>query len=608
LANFDGIYDGVVVNNVDPTGQQRITVYVPQVLGQAESAWARPSVPTTYVPSTNDNVLVQFVGGDLSKPTYIAHGLAELANLTGKGHTYYQNTAPTKPVDGDIWFNTTNNLNKPFVWALSGTTYEWLSVQDNGIIASQISADAIDGKTITGATLQTDASDAVPRAIIDSVTGVTVSRAAVRQLVTEPGFGNGLAGWRTGNFSGTLAVASRAMTGDKRTQNMLYVSSAYSSPVNATFDTPVTLQPNTTYTASFTAIAFSNNGEGIYVNTKYFQVAESGGNGQVLQKSQVDTWEGGSVENDGISFTFTTPPDWSGPSTLSIPAYVEYGGSQTGVVTQGMLLVLPQLTDTSGMTAYIDGGMEHCSWDGAPEASSSTRNLYNTLNFPVDQSTSGTLAAVGSIALNPSRGAWALSPSMSTTTNPGGLTLFSGVDGFRRGSTTLTVGEAGITADLSAANAGTTFNVVGGSIGVDYNITVGNNIVVGNKNVATGYVPGTYRSLTSNSAVMGATETIIPELSSISLSTASGRWYWWRLDGMVYASAAANCTVSLRLNGSEIKRSQIYIPGTYGVSFSVSKKIQGPGAATLDIYVANGGFAAGASYPTETWVEDAGSY
>jgi len=39
------IYRGVCVNNVDPEGLMRITATVPQILGEAVSAWAWPCVP-----------------------------------------------------------------------------------------------------------------------------------------------------------------------------------------------------------------------------------------------------------------------------------------------------------------------------------------------------------------------------------------------------------------------------------------------------------------------------------------------------------------------------------------------------------------------------------
>lgn len=69
---WEGIYMASVVNNADPLGEGRVTLYVPQVLGTAVSNWARPlGYGYVEIPPVNAMVHVQFAGGDINQPVYI---------------------------------------------------------------------------------------------------------------------------------------------------------------------------------------------------------------------------------------------------------------------------------------------------------------------------------------------------------------------------------------------------------------------------------------------------------------------------------------------------------------------------------------------------------
>jgi hypothetical protein len=61
-----------VVNNVDPLKQARLTLRIPQVLGDANSNWAIPSILTPKLPDNGEQVWVHFVGGDTNRPVYTA--------------------------------------------------------------------------------------------------------------------------------------------------------------------------------------------------------------------------------------------------------------------------------------------------------------------------------------------------------------------------------------------------------------------------------------------------------------------------------------------------------------------------------------------------------
>jgi hypothetical protein len=63
---FYGIYEGICTNNQDPTKKSMIKLKVPQVLGDAETDWAKPCLPVT----DNSN-----------HPDHIAHTAAQVAAL-----------------------------------------------------------------------------------------------------------------------------------------------------------------------------------------------------------------------------------------------------------------------------------------------------------------------------------------------------------------------------------------------------------------------------------------------------------------------------------------------------------------------------------------------
>lgn len=85
---FGGIYRGLCTNNSDPGKLLRIRLLVPQVLGEAESAWAwpclipgwpqpllpsidDPNVVAQQTPAIGDSTWVMFEGGDPEKPVWM---------------------------------------------------------------------------------------------------------------------------------------------------------------------------------------------------------------------------------------------------------------------------------------------------------------------------------------------------------------------------------------------------------------------------------------------------------------------------------------------------------------------------------------------------------
>lgn len=103
---FFGKYRGAVVNNVDPLGQGRLLVRVPDVLGLFPSSWALPCVPLagplmgTYVvpPPAGAGVWVEFEQGDPDKPIWVGCFWDGPAMLPGRQGILASKAAAGTPV------------------------------------------------------------------------------------------------------------------------------------------------------------------------------------------------------------------------------------------------------------------------------------------------------------------------------------------------------------------------------------------------------------------------------------------------------------------------------------------------------------------------------
>lgn len=68
---WPGIYRGVVVSAADPLGSGRVRLQVPQVSGDAPTAWAPPAQAGGAVPAVGQLVWVLYEAGDASYPVYL---------------------------------------------------------------------------------------------------------------------------------------------------------------------------------------------------------------------------------------------------------------------------------------------------------------------------------------------------------------------------------------------------------------------------------------------------------------------------------------------------------------------------------------------------------
>lgn len=70
---FFGVYRGVVVDNKDPLGKNRLRLQIPQVLLEEETGWAWGvfASAAVVIPKIGDGIWVIFEGGDPSHPTWL---------------------------------------------------------------------------------------------------------------------------------------------------------------------------------------------------------------------------------------------------------------------------------------------------------------------------------------------------------------------------------------------------------------------------------------------------------------------------------------------------------------------------------------------------------
>ncbi|MCX4861627.1 phage baseplate assembly protein V [Streptomyces canus] len=100
-----GKFRGRVVNNDDPLRIGRVTVEVPDVLGDVPSTWALPCLPFTgpesgqfVVPPPGAGVWVEFEQGDPSFPVWTGCWYGAAEELPPDARRELQANSPNKPV------------------------------------------------------------------------------------------------------------------------------------------------------------------------------------------------------------------------------------------------------------------------------------------------------------------------------------------------------------------------------------------------------------------------------------------------------------------------------------------------------------------------------
>lgn len=118
VPGWHGLYEGVVVCAVDPTGVGRLQVRVPEVLGNEVQVWAAPLTPLAgtdcgmyVVPPQDSGVWVRFLDGDPERAVCVGFrrrgsddvppvarsalpGVPQIVLATPSGHALVINDAP----------------------------------------------------------------------------------------------------------------------------------------------------------------------------------------------------------------------------------------------------------------------------------------------------------------------------------------------------------------------------------------------------------------------------------------------------------------------------------------------------------------------------------
>jgi len=87
---FYGIYEGICTNNQDPENKYKIKLQIPQVLGTAETDWAKPCLPVTDN-TTHTNHTDTYTTSSTSVGTYGGHTHTVTLNSAHSAHNAVPN-------------------------------------------------------------------------------------------------------------------------------------------------------------------------------------------------------------------------------------------------------------------------------------------------------------------------------------------------------------------------------------------------------------------------------------------------------------------------------------------------------------------------------------
>ena len=154
VRQFHGVYPGIVISNADPQNQNRITMYVPQFLGTAQSGWALPMIGIMVAPQPGELVYASFMGGDVSQPVYINASQKQLNSTAlqpGVVPTItFSATQPANGMQGDLWYNTSQGsaLSQFQNGAWVPYQYGTEAIAASAITAKEIAVGALDAQSI----------------------------------------------------------------------------------------------------------------------------------------------------------------------------------------------------------------------------------------------------------------------------------------------------------------------------------------------------------------------------------------------------------------------------------------------------------------------------
>jgi hypothetical protein len=147
-----GAYPATVYNTVDPAGQNRVQLLIPQVLGNAISQWALPLglVTPSPTPSVGTAVHAMFLGGDPSHPVY-----SPLTQTPTLFASYDAEVAEDSPV---AWWKLNDQVGSDTALDYSGNGYtgtaDNVTFGETGAVAGNTSAsfDGTNSRIVTAYT------------------------------------------------------------------------------------------------------------------------------------------------------------------------------------------------------------------------------------------------------------------------------------------------------------------------------------------------------------------------------------------------------------------------------------------------------------------------
>lgn len=115
--NIAGIYRAKVIDNKDPLRQNRVKVFIPELMVNVKGIWARPLYnfkKVAITPEIGDVVLVTFENGNIQQPVYIGHSRLSCPNQQNKAlcGTIDDKEKDVAKVPQDFWILETPKLRR----------------------------------------------------------------------------------------------------------------------------------------------------------------------------------------------------------------------------------------------------------------------------------------------------------------------------------------------------------------------------------------------------------------------------------------------------------------------------------------------------------------
>lgn len=238
---YNGTYQAVVSSIQDPLDLGRITMFIPQVLGNVISAWASPSVSGMNAPQVGEQVLAVFLGGNINTPMYMTS-----TEIPGVPTTFEDLTVTQSFVSASssVTTQTTGTSEVTGNETIGGTLGVTGAATFTGVAATAVTSQVLDldNETAPSAPTSTTTGSVGAKVYANAgiLYGVGVSGGAVQLAPAAAGGGSSTTSGLASNtaMSATIASISVAANSGYTFQGQISANVASASSIGLEFTGP----------------------------------------------------------------------------------------------------------------------------------------------------------------------------------------------------------------------------------------------------------------------------------------------------------------------------------------------------------------------------------